>query len=371
MSGNGKRVLRGGYGLYFDGTGINTHYNIFILSHQPITFDATAFNTAVGVGQLATYRLGIDPPPEKPTITDRFPPGKRSGAYWFDPNITDPRTHQVHFGYTQELAPNTVASVDYTHIEGRNDFRVNEANPLINGVRLLAPQLQAVYGDPDRIGPLQIQRSNNKNRYDELAFLFERRMRRATFRATYVLAGAYAYGGQIAGSAYFTPAPSQWDQPFGPGEWGPTNTDERHRVVLFGVFELPYGLQASPVARIASARPYNLVSGFDNRGLSVGSGVLVERYVDPATGQPVSAYSARGDNTFLTDVRVTKFLKLGTERRRIGLFAEFFNLFNTVNFGERYNGNARSTLFRQPINFLANGYGTYPRLIQVGARFEF
>jgi hypothetical protein len=371
IAGNGKRVVRGGYGLYFDGTGINTHYNIFILGNRPITFDATAVNTAVGVGQLATYRFGIDPPPEKPTITDRFPPGKRSGGYWFDPEITDPRTHQAHIGYTQEMLTNAVFSVDYTHIEGLHDFRVNEANPLINGVRLLAPQLQAVYGDPDRIGPLQIQRSNNKNRYDELAFLFEKRMRRATIRATYTLAGTYAYGGQIAGSAYFTPAPSTWNQPFGPGEWGPTNTDERHRVVLFGVFDLPFGIQASPVLKMASARPYNLVSGFDTVGLSVGSGGLVERYVDPATGQQVSAYSARGDNTTLMDMRVTKFLQLGDGHRRIGLFAEFFNLFNTVNFGEQYNGNARSVLFRQPVGYLAGGYGTYPFLVQLGARLEF
>jgi hypothetical protein len=370
VAGNGKKVLRGGYGLYFDGTGINTHYNIFILSHRPITFDATLVNTAIGVGQLADYRFGIDPLPEKPTINDRFPPGKRSGGYWFDPNITDPRTHQAHIGYTQELAANTVISADYTHIEGRNDFRALEANPLIDGVRLLAPRLQEVYGDPNRIGPLQIQSSINKNRYDELALLFERRMTRATFRATYVLSGAYAYGGLIAGSAYFTPPPSVWDQPFGPGEWGPTNTDERHRIVLFGVFDLPFGLQASPVFRFATARPYNLLSGFDPVGGSVGAG-LVQRYVDPATGQTVSANSARGDSTQLLDMRVTKFVNLGADRRRLGLFAEFFNIFNTVNFGEQYNGNARSVLFNQPVGFLAGGYGTYPFLVQLGARFEF
>ena len=68
ISGTGRRVLKGGYGLYFDGTGINTHYNIFIQNNRPITFDATLVNTAIGVGQMATYRLGIDPLPEKPTI---------------------------------------------------------------------------------------------------------------------------------------------------------------------------------------------------------------------------------------------------------------------------------------------------------------
>ena len=52
------------------------------------------------------------------------------------------------------------------------------------------------------------------------------------------------------------------------------------------------------------------------------------------------------------DVRTTKFFALGGDRR-IGLFAEFFNVFNTVNFGSNYGGNARGATFRQPTAFLA------------------
>ena len=63
-------------------------------------------------------------------------------------------------------------------------------------------------------------------------------MTRATFRVTYVLSGAFAYGGQIAGSAYFVPAPSNGTQPRRE-RMGADTADERHRVVLFGVFELP------------------------------------------------------------------------------------------------------------------------------------
>jgi hypothetical protein len=368
MSGNGRRVLKGGYGLYFDGTGINTHYNIFIQNNRPITFDATLVNTAIGVGQLATYRLGIDPLPEKPTDTGRLPPGKRTGGYWFDPNITDPHSHQFHIGFTQQIGDNSVLSTDFTHVEGRNDFRALEINPLINGVRRLAPALQAVYGDPNLIGPLQIQATINKNRYDELAVLFERRMPHTTFRVTYVLSGAFAYGGQIAGSAYFVPAPQQWNAPFAEGEWGPTPSDERHRVVVFGVFELPGGIQLSPIVRTATARPYNLLAGVDLNG----DGSINDRYVDPATGQQVSVNAGRGDPLLLVDMRATKFFTLnGHERRRLGIFAEIFNVLNTVNFGEQYQGNSRSTLFRQPVGFLAGGQGTYPFTLQLGARLEF
>ena len=51
--------------------------------------------------------------------------------------------------------------------------------------------------------------------------------------------------------------------PLAEGEWGPTLQDERHRVVATGVFELPYGIQLSPVFQAASARPYNLTAGSD------------------------------------------------------------------------------------------------------------
>ena len=148
------------------------------------------------------------------------------------------------------------------------------------------------------------------------------------------------------------------------GEWGPTGTDERHRVVAMGVFELPYGIQLSPVFQAASARPYTLTAGADLNA----DGTNNDRYIDPATGKQVSVNSARGDNTLLLDLRTTKFFGLGGARR-IGVFAELFNIFNTANFGGNFTGNARSTNFRQPGGFIP-GIG-YPRQVQLGARFLF
>jgi hypothetical protein len=131
-----------------------------------------------------------------------------------------------------------------------------------------------------------------------------------------------------------------------------------------GVFEAPYGIQLSPVFQAASARPYTLTAGSDLNG----DGNNNDRYIDPATGQQVAVNSARGDNTFVLDLRTTKFFALGAERR-IGVFAEFFNLLNTVNFGNSYTGNGRSATFQQPTAFIP-GIG-YPRQVQLGARFLF
>ena len=113
----------------------------------------------------------------------------------------------------------------------------------------------------------------------------------------------------------------------------------------------------------ASARPYNLTAGSDLNA----DGTNNDRWIDPATGKQVSINAARGDHTVVLDLRATKFFDLGGERR-IGLFAELFNLLNTVNFGNSY-GNGRRATFRQPTGFIA-GIG-YPRQMQLGARFLF
>jgi hypothetical protein len=114
----------------------------------------------------------------------------------------------------------------------------------------------------------------------------------------------------------------------------------------------------------ASARPYNLTAGRDLNA----DGTNNDRYVDPATGQPVSINSARGGHTFVFDARTTKFFGFGGDKK-LGLFVEFFNLFNTVNFGGSYDGNARSRLFRQSTGYMPS-IG-YPRQIQIGTRLLF
>ena len=256
-----------------------------------------------------------------------------------------------------------MVSVDYTHEEGTRGLAVLNANPLVNGVRVLAPDFTRVYGRPDVLSAVTVKASIGSSQVDLLTFKFQRRHARATIQAHYTLAGSYAYGGSIAARGG-TSAPQDAFDPLAPGEWGPTGQDERHRVVATGVFELPYGIQLSPVFQAASARPYNLTAGSDLNA----DGTNNDRWIDPATGQQVSLNAGRGDPTVILDLRATKFFPLGGERR-IAVFAEVFNVLNAANFGGSYTGNGRSVLFRQPNGFIP-GIG-YPRQLQLGARFLF
>jgi len=361
LSGTGTRVLRGGYGLYFDQFNTGGAGDASAQNKRPLNALATLTNTTYGVGQLATYRFGVDPLPAQPREANSLPRGA-AGEY-LAPDITDPYNHQAHIGYAHQLAPNTAVTVDFTHVVGRHEFRRINLNPIVNGTRVLAPDFARVYGVADLLNAVNILVTNNRSRYDALTVQFQRRMQKVTIQAHYTLAGAYAYGGSTGNRSGATVAQDQFDQ-FAKGEWGPTGNDERHRAVALGVFELPYGVQLSPVFQAATARPYTLTAGQDlNR-----DGTNNDRYIDPATGKQVSINSQRGDPTFVFDLRTTKFFGLGQERK-IGVFAEAFNLFNAVNFGNSFTGNGRSATFKQPTGVIP-GIG-YPRQLQLGARFLF
>jgi len=215
---------------------------------------------------------------------------------------------------------------------------------------------------------LRLQTSRNRSRYDEVILNYQRREERIILNASYTLAWAYGYGGSIGACticAVQTPQPVNQDAFFGPGEWGPATTDQRHRFVASGIVNLWWGIQAAPVFQIGSPMPYNLVAGIDLNG----DGTNNDHYITPTTHLPVSTNSARGIWDYDLDLRVTKLINLWSEKRKLGLFAEGYNLTNKANFGNVFGGNARSSTFEQPVGYLA-GLPT-SRQLQLGARITF
>ena len=364
LGGDGRRVLRGGGGVYWDQLNINggNISDIYSQNKRPLNVLATRTNTAIGVGQLSTFRFGVDPNPPVPSESNSLPLG--ATGQWLDPDISNPSNIQGHIGYAHQFGSSTSLNIDYTHVEGHNEFRTININPIVGGRRVYEPDFLRVFGTARYLNAINIYKSMNKSEYNALTFKVMRRMPRVTLQAHYTLAGAYAYGGSIAARGGVGVPVDNFD-PFNESEWGPTGNDERHRAVAMGVFETVWGVQVSPIFQIASARPYNLTAGRDVNA----DGQNNDRWIDPATGQAVSLNTARGDRTVVFDARVTKFIELGGARR-LGLFAEFFNLFDTVNLGNSFTGNGSSATFRQPSGGFVPGIG-YPRQAQLGVRFLF
>jgi hypothetical protein len=427
VRGDGKTVIRAGGGLYWDKFLMEAGFQSYLISAPIIDTLETIVNTAApsgttpaniqGTGQLGNYVFGQGcVPPKVPgtgctfttplpqniggnltELPTNIPGGANLSVTMLSPLIQNPYNTQEHVGFTHAFTPNLTISSDFTHILGLHETRRRELNPVENawdptdqdqhlpwGRRRYSTALNAAYpGFPNLLGPVgQWGTSNTLSKFNELATQIVYHGSRMTLQASYTLMYANAFGGVIAGNLGGTSAPTaagNQDQPLAALEWAPAATDERHRVVVSAVIQLPWGIQASPILQAASARPYTLIQGADLNK----DGINTDLYIDPSkpgdasatcgctppyAGTQVGVNSQRGKAIFDLDTRVTKTIKF-SERMNLGLFAEFYNITNRANFGNYFQGRSTASNFEQPFSYML-GYPT-SRQVQLGARFSF
>jgi hypothetical protein len=382
LRGDGRDVLRAGYGLFFGQGIMNSYFQQNFAARDIVYFPQTYTNTAIGSGALATYVYGVTPLPTAQVAPSEYPGGQSVTGYWYHPDLKDAVTHQASIGISHLFAQDTVFAVDYTHISGRNGWRTININPLLDHddnpntarVRPLAVDLQRVYGDRNLFGTVQLTSSLASSEYDEVIVRFERRFSASTaLQTNYTLAWARGYGGSSDGTTEGGYLPPQTPSATGgdlyaPWEWGPTAYDERHRITVAGVFSLPFKIDVSPSFTAATARPYTQYRAQNPSG----DGSL--QILGP-DGNPVGINQARGKALVNANARVTRnFTLMGT--RRLSVFAEFYNFINRANFGNNYGPNEFApATYNQPIGYLGGiaSTSTIPISFQVqfGARLSF
>ncbi|HVP63608.1 MAG TPA: TonB-dependent receptor [candidate division Zixibacteria bacterium] len=409
VNGNGKNVIRGGYGIARDQIFQNLTLWSIQQSQQSIyqvVLDQTssvAPGTAGCTGPLCTWRFGVDGLPAAPgNITDLA-----YGAVGriTNPHITDPWAQQMSIGWATQISTDYSFSVDYTHVLGTHGERVLNANPTIpfgDGSRVMDAAFQAanicapVVGGTEcaagttdsRFAHIYEYSTNNRSLYDGVNFQLKKRMtKNFQFQASYVLSWSRSWGG-FPVNAYLGSGQAVAPQnQFNPNEWARTNNDERNRVVLSGVFNLPWGFNLSPLFQAASARPYSFAANtdIDGDGRHVLDRVCVGSTVaDPILPLPGATCTQLKPNTLdgkpfvQMDLRAGKTFKIG-ERLKTQLTAEFFNLFNRANFCNGYY----ETTPGKPANYCGGpvvpvlgqtGYSASPApsfRSQFGVRFDF
>jgi hypothetical protein len=147
--------------------------------------------------------------------------------------------------------------------------------------------------------------------------------------AHYTLAKATTWGATVGELFDYVNGVSNVNNPFGPGDYGPSGEDVRHRFVLAGTVHLPGRFEVSTLSQLESARPYTLTTGTDING----DGAANDRAV--VNGVPTTLDEFRGAPLAQVDLRVSRNFKLG-ERASIQTFIEFFNLFNRQNPGNNF-----------------------------------
>ena len=124
----------------------------------------------------------------------------------------------------------------------------------------------------------------------------------------------------------------------GGAELGNAIFDQRHRVVLSGVYAAPFGISTGGIATLASGFPYNVVTGVTNSG---DTRATTDRPV--INGRVVGRNTGRGTPIYDVSPFVGKRIALGTERFHMNLRAEAFNVLNhrnVVGFSGTYGNGA-------------------------------
>jgi Carboxypeptidase regulatory-like domain/TonB-dependent Receptor Plug Domain len=162
-------------------------------------------------------------------------------------------------------------------------------------------------------------------------------------------------------------------------ERGPSTHDQRHRLVVSGYAQLPYGLRGSAIVTAASGRPFTPLAGFDLNGDGDGGAFPPDR----ARQNPADPNSSVGRNSGIMPAQLTVDARVGkrfavANGAAVELIAEAFNLFNRSNFSEVNNIFGRAAFPVEPQRD-AEGRITYglfeqtmpPRQIQLALRFTF
>ncbi|HKX31400.1 MAG TPA: TonB-dependent receptor, partial [Blastocatellia bacterium] len=183
LKGDGKNVVRGGYGLYYG----QVFQNIPLFAQQQT--NATVFTTVnlVSTGTtpatnndpfLRTFRYGIDPIAIPPAAT-ALPNG--STGRIMHPDSEMPYTQQWNVGYSRQLGRDYAIEVDYVHILGLHEFFRHRLNPRVPGntviditgtpvtnARLLAADFVRAGLPANRLADVVSEESIGRSRYDGL-----------------------------------------------------------------------------------------------------------------------------------------------------------------------------------------------------------
>ncbi len=360
-----RTVVRGGSGLYYNDI-LNTNV---LWPQSPLTiavirvnndgrpdFAANPFN-----GPLPTYDQALQ----------RFcNVNNRPGCLLRDLQEQAPIpdyahvTHawQTSIGVAHQFGSRAAFEIDYVNTRSRDEKSIQDNvnitfNPATgvpypySDVAHRAFPLYGVVGMIPHIG---------QSDYHGVQMNFTKRMsQRWQGSVTYTLGGLWDQDPQPVSG--FTTVPFPVAQDLG-GERSLAETDQRHRAVFNGIWQVGKGFQVSGIYFYGSGQRTQAVCGCDARGLQITS---IDRLRLDGTIIPREAFV--GDPIHRFELRLQQRVQLGGSVAISG-YAEIFNLFNHANYGS-YNVTETSPTYGQPISNSNLSYA--PRTVQLGFRLTF
>jgi uncharacterized lipoprotein YajG len=394
LSGDGKSVLRGGFGRFYD----KTHFELIsailsagVFSNSFTTTQPTnAADPGPSTGVLPTNPFLVGGPVVNRTLlAQQFPAGsqiRNTGTVNLDnPDRKIPYADQATIGYERQLSSNLSMSADYVHAAARDQLMVKDLNAGLRPTTVrtatvartfstTAASYAAALGLTPFVAAITTPVNTGSIDYDALEMALVKRFNRNySFRVSYTL--GYSRGNESGAGAPTSGFQVLDDMHLELNE-GPTNVDRRHNLAISGQALIPHtgGLNVSWTAHALSGARLTLTDSTvdtDRNGVAeelLPSGTYSGTGTNPLT---VDFESKRNGGTgpgfFQVDVRAGYLFHLGSERT-LNVFADVFNLLNRANFDNPLTTDRFSTAF---LNLTALRSGAVPTTVQLGVRFGF
>ena len=307
-----RTVVRGSAGLFYDRVPLRAVANALL----------SAGNTT-DVTKLGRVSVSLSPgqagAPVFPNILSAAVPlVTLPNLSTMDPNMQNAYSRQASVEVEQQLGERSTVSVGYQYTRGVNlIISVNQNVPSCvaagtnNGCRPVS-----TYGNNSQYSP------SAASAYHGLHVSFVQRPARwGSYRVTYTLSKAMDNVSEFFFSSPIDPFDLNKD-------WGRSDDDQRHRLVLNGSVDV-HGFQLSSLLQYYSSLPFNITSGVTTIQGTAGRPIVSGAFIDRNTGDGPDflSWSARIGRTFPLAGRV-----------KLEAFVEGFNLTNRQN-NVSINGN--------------------------------
>lgn len=351
VKGDGRTVVRGGYGRYYD--------EIF----QNITLYEYWSNV-----NSPTFFVSASPPPFTPNqyqanrdaIRNSFIDPSFAGQQLrlTSPNLRQPSNDQYNVGFSQAIGQKASIDVDYVYAKGNDEIH----RWRINTAQNLSTELSPVGQFEPTLGPFIVEGNRGRSKFQGLYVAGKVRSDRAYVIGTY----AWSEAKNIADG--FNTLPADITNQNSEMDYNWTPNDIRHRATLAAVYQMGAGFQFSTGVQWNTGKPFNPLAGLGGIRAAV-------RANDPATGQMFPRNECviggedkcRSDDYFTWDLRLSKMFKMGGARE-LEIFGQVFNLTNHTNFNrDTYVNTFTSPNFGNPTSIIDNSQ----RQAELGARFRF
>jgi outer membrane receptor protein involved in Fe transport len=343
--GNGKTVIRGGYGYYFNFPILETFFTLLDRNPNPLRMGYYVYDPAgIKNPDGSFFKYGQTLPKNQLSSS---PIGLPTSVV--DPNNVDPRYQHVTIGFQRSLGQSTTIGGDFLWSKG-------DHAPLANEINRFGEYAKAGFDSP-----LRTETSLGKNSYKALNLSIVHNYSKSFhLNAWYTLSRCRTTGVRASDEG-FASLPIDENQPVSAAVYGPCALSPQQSFMISPVWTIPHGIQLSSITRRSSALRYNITAGKDLNGDGVNN--------DLPADVPYINYGF-GAAFFQSDVRVAKFFNLPEKWGRIETDFELYNIFNNTN-PAAFQGNRLASNYGHATAYAGDTKQLEQRLIQLGARYTF